>query len=84
MNCFRSILVLEFFKNTIFETFEKHQSYLYCRFDQSFDVVKQVFSAFNLYSRVFYLLNQTTGFKAAAMTHKDFDNINFGQVCKHK
>ena len=51
-------------------------------FDQSFEVVKSVFSAFNLYDRVFKMINTTTDFQIATMTEDDFKNSNFGMVCE--
>ena len=49
-------------------------------FDQSFEAVKQVFSAFNLYGRLFNILNKTTEFLTAAITEEDFENSTFGRV----
>ena len=44
--------------------------------------MKQVFSSFNIYGRVFEMLNESTSFQIAAMTEEDFDNMNFGKVCE--
>ena len=68
--------------HNIWEISEKHQYILHYRFDQSFEVVKQVFSQFNLYVKVLIFLNETTLFQTAAMTQEDFDNISFGKVCE--
>ena len=41
---------------------------MYCRFDQSFMIVKQMFSALEMFESVFKLLESTTTFKLAEMT----------------
>ena len=41
-----------------------------------------MFSAFNLYGRLFNMLNKTTEFLTAAMTEEDFENSTFGKVCQ--
>ena len=49
-------------------------------FDQSFEVVKAVFNQFNMYRRLFSMINATTQFTIAAMTQEDFENSSFGKV----
>ena len=51
-------------------------------FDQSFEVVKAVFNQFNLYRRLFSMINATTQLTIAAMTQEDFENSSFGKVCQ--